>query len=87
MIQGYDSWKTTPPDDPDPEVYCVQCGLPLYEGDGVHAMIGWMCEDCIRDEGIDCEESFIRLHRKRLKRERQAYEEAEREDRENEYIV
>ena len=39
-IPGYDDWKSTPPDDPEPVTYCSGCGAPLYEGD-------YLCQRCI----------------------------------------
>ena len=32
-IPGYDAWKTTSPDDPEPVEHCDICGAPIYEGD------------------------------------------------------
>lgn len=49
MISGYDDWKTTPPDDPDPVTYCNCCGTPLYEGDVLYTVDGGICEDCLED--------------------------------------
>lgn len=39
-ISGYDIWKTTPPEDPEPVDYCHQCGVPLYEGDAFYTIDG-----------------------------------------------
>lgn len=49
-IFGYDDWKTTPPDDPDPAGYCDICGAPVYEGDYLTDICGekW-CDDCLND--------------------------------------
>lgn len=33
LIPGYDDWKTSPPEDPDPIAYCARCEAPLWEGD------------------------------------------------------
>lgn len=30
-IPGYDDWKTTPPDDPEPASVCDCCGCEVYE--------------------------------------------------------
>lgn len=46
-IPGYDAWKTAPLDDPDPEAYCAQCGVPLYPGDLIYTIDGGICEDCL----------------------------------------
>lgn len=48
-IPGYDAWKTTPPDDPDPVAYCNCCGCGLYEGDVVYTIDGGICEECLND--------------------------------------
>lgn len=49
MIPGYDEWKTTPPEEPEPETYCTECGAPLYEGDALYTIDGGICEDCLED--------------------------------------
>ena len=49
MIPGYDEWKTTPPEEPEPETYCSACGSPLYEGDALYTVDGGICEDCLED--------------------------------------
>lgn len=33
MILGYDNWKTSPPEEPEPVYECEQCGRGLYDGD------------------------------------------------------
>lgn len=50
-IQGYDSWKTTPPEQNEsPAAHCSLCGAPLYEGDGILDVFGEMwCDDCIEN--------------------------------------
>ena len=49
-IRGYDDWKTTPPDDPEPVTYCNSCGAPLYEGDYLYTVHGdRLCEECLND--------------------------------------
>lgn len=50
-IPGYDDWKTTPPDDPEPASYCDICGEPLYEGDGITDIdgINW-CDNCLKEQ-------------------------------------
>jgi len=49
-IPGYDDWKTTPPDDPEPVTTCKCCGVPLYEGDYLYTVNGdHLCEDCLND--------------------------------------
>lgn len=50
MIPGYDAWKTTPPDDPEPVRQCVRCGAPLYEGDALYTVDGGICLECLDDE-------------------------------------
>lgn len=49
-ITGYDEWKTTPPDDPDPVTYCDICGAPVYEGDYLTDIQGekW-CDECLEN--------------------------------------
>lgn len=49
MIPGYDEWKTTPPEEPEPETYCSICGSPLYEGDALYTVDGGICETCLED--------------------------------------
>ena len=49
MIPGYDDWKTTLPEEPEPETYCIGFGAPLYEGDVLYTIDGGICEDCLRD--------------------------------------
>lgn len=46
-IPGYDDWKTTPPDEPDPVKHCAYCRCELYEGDVVYAVDGEICEKCL----------------------------------------
>ena len=48
-IPGYDEWKTTPPDDPDPAAYCNFCGCEMYEGDMIYTIDGGICEKCMND--------------------------------------
>ena len=51
MIPGYDSWKTTPPDDPDPVDVCDRCGCGLYAGDYITVVDGEkLCDDCLNDD-------------------------------------
>lgn len=47
----------------------------------------WLEESCMGREPEEFKVEYQDTEKKRLKRQRQAYEEAEREDRENEYIV
>lgn len=49
-IPGYDDWKTTPPDDPEPVAYCDVCGDPIFEGDYMTDILGekW-CDDCLKE--------------------------------------
>lgn len=35
-IPGYDDWKTTPPDDPEPASVCDCCGKYLWEGEPIY---------------------------------------------------
>lgn len=49
MIPGYDEWKTAPPEEPEPETYCAECGAPLYEGDALYTINGGICENCLED--------------------------------------
>ena len=45
-IPGYDDWKTTPPDDPEPASVCDCCGCEVYEGDYIYTIDGErLCED------------------------------------------
>lgn len=47
-IPGYDDWKTTPPDDPEPASVCDCCGCEVYEGDYIYTIDGErLCEDCL----------------------------------------
>ena len=39
-IPGYDDWKTTPPDDPEPASVCDCCGCEVYEGDYIYTIDG-----------------------------------------------
>lgn len=50
-IPGYDSWKITPPDDPDPVAFCDNCDAPLYKGDSIYMHINEenLCEVCMND--------------------------------------
>lgn len=49
-IQGYDDWKTSPPE-PAPISYCDSCGCELYEGDYMFIIDGErLCEDCLNSE-------------------------------------
>lgn len=44
-IPGYDDWKTTPPDDPEPASVCDCCGCEVYEGDYIYTIDGErLCE-------------------------------------------
>ena len=50
LIPRYDSWKTTPPEEPEPKSWCSCCGATLYEGDYVYTILGEiLCDDCLRD--------------------------------------
>lgn len=50
MMPGYDAWKTTPPEEPEPKEWCTKCGAPLYEGDFIYTVNGEiLCVECIRD--------------------------------------
>lgn len=49
-LQGFDEWKTTSPEEPDPAAHCDQCGSPLYEGDFLYTVNGErLCEECVND--------------------------------------
>ena len=48
-IPGYDRWKTTPPDEPEPKEHCAKCGKPIYEGDTLYTIEGGICENCLND--------------------------------------
>ena len=51
MIRGYDEWKTTPPEEPEPVEVCSRCGNGLYEGDYLYPIDGEkLCENCVKDE-------------------------------------
>ncbi len=47
-IPGYDDWKSTPPDDPEPVEYCDICGAAVYEEDYITDFQGekW-CDKCL----------------------------------------
>lgn len=49
-IKGYDAWKTTPPDEPEPKEHCAKCGNPIYEGEELYKVDGGICKRCIDDE-------------------------------------
>ena len=49
MIKGYDNWKTSPPDEPDPVRYCNCCGDPLWDGDTYYDIDGGICKSCLND--------------------------------------
>ena len=38
-IPGYDDWKTTPPDDPEPASVCDCCGKYLWESAPIYLAI------------------------------------------------
>lgn len=49
-IPGYDDWKTTPPDDPEPaSLVCDCCGKYLWEGEPIYLDINGenLCEVCL----------------------------------------
>lgn len=48
-LPGYDEWKTTPLEEPEPKAHCYHCGKPLYEGDVLYTVDGGICEDCLED--------------------------------------
>jgi formylmethanofuran dehydrogenase subunit E len=48
-IPNYDSWKTTPPEEPEPKERCSHCGKPMWEGDALYTIDGGICEDCLAD--------------------------------------
>lgn len=47
MLSGYDFWKTTPPDEPEPVRKCNCCGVEMYDGDLLYTIDGGICEDCL----------------------------------------
>lgn len=61
-IPGYDDWKTTPPDDPEPASVCDCCGCEVYEGDYIYTIDGErLCEgDIFPREGGDVSEERIK---------------------------
>ena len=48
-LPGYDAWKTTPPEPPEPDRRCAICDCALYEGDALYTIDGGICEDCLKD--------------------------------------
>lgn len=49
QIQGYDNWKTTPPEE-RAEKCCTSCGSEIYEGDYLYTIDGeTLCEDCLNN--------------------------------------
>lgn len=76
-ISGYDRWKAIPPEEPEPVTHCVQCGESICERGAPCTIDGGMCEDCLGCNELGYGAPGMAL----LKRKRQAYEEAEREDR------
>lgn len=56
---GYDAWKTTPPDEGEPEELDCDCGEKLYEGDEYYEIDGTIyCPNCIDD--------FLSDHRRKV---------------------
>lgn len=49
MIPRYDSWKTSPPEEPKPVAKCAICGEDMHEGDVLYTIDGGICEDCLSD--------------------------------------
>lgn len=50
MITGYDTWKNSQPDEPDPVEKCDCCGRSLYVGDFISTIDGEkICDDCLND--------------------------------------
>ncbi|MCI6464730.1 MAG: hypothetical protein MSA90_04600 [Faecalicatena sp.] len=50
-INGYDEWKTTPPNDPDSSEICSSCGRELYEGDYIYDVGNeCICEECLNNQ-------------------------------------
>ena len=49
-MPGYDVWKTTPPEDPEPVTYCDVCGGPVFSGDYLTDISGekW-CDECLKE--------------------------------------
>lgn len=49
-IRGYDKWKETQPDDPEPVTFCDICGQPVYKGEYLTDVSGekW-CDECLED--------------------------------------
>lgn len=54
-IPGYDDWKTTPPDDPEPASVCDCCGCEVYEGDYIYTIDGERLCDCKWSQGCEIE--------------------------------
>lgn len=50
MLEGYDEWKTSLPDEPEPKAHCDSCGCELYEGDFLYTLDGEnLCTECLND--------------------------------------
>lgn len=49
MIQGCDNWETSQREEPEPEIYCVECGAQLEKRDALYTINGWMCGYCLED--------------------------------------
>lgn len=47
MIQGYDNWKTTPPEEPGTVAHCCYCGSAILSGETVLGdMVGrYYCDE------------------------------------------
>lgn len=50
-IPGYGTWKTIPPEDPDPVYMCEDCGGGIFEGDRYYSVNGEiLCEECMEEK-------------------------------------
>ena len=63
-IPGYDDWKTTPPDDPEPASVCDCCGKYLCDFAGRHYLLPANRRD-INGENL-CEVCLNKMYRRIL---------------------
>ena len=64
---SYDTWKTTPPPDPEVVRYCDYCDEEMYEGEEVLSLVTGdvIHEDCFSDYAKDeLQPSIIQLDKR-----------------------
>jgi len=56
---AYDTWKTTPPDEPETKCKCSKCEEELYEGDDYYELDDEiLCEDCA-EEWLSLHKNYV----------------------------